>query len=241
VSVGDHACRMGSKERAVDRGARLGRRLITTMGSDLRLGRVSAGLSLEQVGRAVGMSHSQLGRIERADHPSVSVMQLARIASVVGLDLSVRTYPNGSPLRDEAHLALIQRFRARLSAKLSVRTEVPLPIAGDLRAWDLVVLGAGEPIGVEAETRLLDIQALERRIALKMRDGGLSRVILLVSTTRGNRMAGSAWTRTAARFVPDRGSNRPPVADRGSGSGRQLADPRLGTGGGREHDADNGH
>jgi transcriptional regulator with XRE-family HTH domain len=180
---------MGSKERAVDRGVRHGRRLIATTGSELRLARVSAGLSLEDVGRAVGMSHSQLGRIERALHPTVAVIQLARIASVVGLDLSVRTYPNGSPLRDKAHLALIRRFRDRLSASLVVRTEVPLPIAGDLRAWDLVVYGAGEPIGVEAETRLVDLQGLERRISLKMRDGGLKRVILLVSATRSNRHA----------------------------------------------------
>jgi hypothetical protein len=116
-------------------------------------------------------------------------MQLARIASVVGLDLSLRTFPNGSPLRDKAHLELIQRFRAWLSTKLTVRTEVPLPIAGDLRAWDLVIYGAGDPIGVEAETRLVDLQALERRIALKMRDGGVSRVVLLVASTRGNRLA----------------------------------------------------
>jgi transcriptional regulator with XRE-family HTH domain len=185
----DHAGCMGSKERAADRGTRLGRRLIATSGTDLRLARVSAGLSLEQVGQALGMSHSQLGRIERAMHPSVSVMQLARIASVVGLDLSVRTYPNGSPLRDKAQLALIQRFRERLATKLTVRTEVALMIAGDLRAWDMVVYGAGEPIGVEAETRLVDLQALERKITLKMRDGGLSRVVLLVAATRGNKTA----------------------------------------------------
>lgn len=163
--------------------------MIHSLGLELRLARVSAGLSLSEVGRAVGLSQSQAGRIERAKHPSVSVMQLARIASVVGLDVSVRTYPNGSPFRDKAHLALIQRFRGRLSPNLRVRTEVPLPISGDLRAWDLVVLGAGEPIGVEAETRLLDLQALERRIALKIRDGGISRVVLLVSASRGNRIA----------------------------------------------------
>lgn len=153
------------------------------------MARVSVGLSLEDVGRAAGMSHSQVGRIERARHPAVSVMQLARICSVVGLDLSVRTYPNGSRLRDTAHLALIERFRERLSARLSVRREAPLPISGDLRAWDLLILGAGDPIGVEAETRISDIQALERRIPLKARDGEVSRVILVVSGSRGNRLA----------------------------------------------------
>jgi transcriptional regulator with XRE-family HTH domain len=150
---------------------------------------MGAGLSLADVGRAAGMSYSQVGRIERAVLPSVSILQLARIASVVGLDLGMRVYPNGSPFRDKAHLELIQRFRNRLSPKLSVRTEVPLPISGDLRAWDLVVYGAGEPIGIEAETRLTDMQALERKIALKMRDGTMTRVVVVVSATRNNRLA----------------------------------------------------
>lgn len=181
-----HAHRVGTKERPVDRGTRLGRRLISVSGSDLRLARVSVGLSLTEVGRAVGMSQSQVGRIERASHPAVSVMQLARIASVVGLDLSLRTYPNGSPFRDKAHLALIERFHRRISPILTVRREVPVPIAGDLRAWDLMIFGAGEPIAVEAETRLADLQALERKIALKVRDSGVGRVVLLVSGSRGN-------------------------------------------------------
>lgn len=180
---------MGTKERPVDRGTRLGRRIITVSGTDLRIARVGLGLSLAEVGRAVGMSHSQVGRIERARHPSVSVMQLSRICSVVGLDLSVRTYPNGSPLRDRAHLALLERFRERVAAELSVRSEVPLPIPGDLRAWDLLIQGAGDPIGVEAETRLVDIQALQRRIELKARDGEVSRVLLVVAASRGNRRA----------------------------------------------------
>ena len=153
------------------------------------MARVGAGLSLTDVARAVSLSQSQVGRIERAKHPSVSVMQLVRLANVVGLDLSLRTYPNGSPFRDKAHLALIQRFRERLSPNLRVRTEVPIPIPGDLRAWDLVILGAGEPIGVEAETRLIDLQALERKVALKMRDGGIGRVVIVVAATRGNRLA----------------------------------------------------
>jgi transcriptional regulator with XRE-family HTH domain len=183
-----HPDRVATKERPIDRGTRVARRVIAVTGSELRLARIAVGLSLLDVGRAVGLSHSQVGRIERAAHPSVSIMQLARIGSVVGLDLSVRTYPNGSPLRDRAHLALLGRFRDRLPARLSVRSEVPLPIPGDLRAWDLVIRGAGEPIGVEAETRLADIQALERRIALKARDGQISRVLLVVSASRGNRL-----------------------------------------------------
>ncbi|MEX2011485.1 MAG: hypothetical protein WEF51_04515 [Chloroflexota bacterium] len=42
---------------------------------------------------------------------------------------------------------------------------------------------------IEAETRLSDSQALERRIALKIRDGGPGHVLLLVADTRSNRQA----------------------------------------------------
>jgi hypothetical protein len=42
---------------------------------------------------------------------------------------------------------------------------------------------------VECETRLFDVQALERRIALKRRDDGSPDVLLLVPRTRTNREA----------------------------------------------------
>ena len=108
-----HADDVATKERPIDRGTRTGRRIVMTSGAELRMARIGLGLSLQDVGRAVGLSYSQVGRIERAAHPSVSVIQLARIGGVLGLDLSVRTYPNGSPLRDSAHVALLRRFRDR--------------------------------------------------------------------------------------------------------------------------------
>ena len=182
------------------------KRILVTSGSEIRNARIGFGLSLEEVGRAVKLSYSQVGRIERAEHPSVSIAQLAQIGSVVGLDLSVRFYPGASPLRDRAHLALLDRFRARLSPTLTFRLEVPVAGVGDHRAWDGVVFGAGDPAGVEAETRLVDVQALERRVALKGRDGGVSRVILLVAATRTNRRAArEAETSLMATFpIPGR-------------------------------------
>jgi len=44
-------------------------------------------------------------------------------------------------------------------------------------------------VGVEAETRVRDAQAVGRRINLKQRDGELDHVILLVAGTRANRRA----------------------------------------------------
>ena len=50
-----------------------------------------------------------------------------------------------------------------------------------------VVTFAGTPVAIEAESRLRDIQALERRLALKCRDGNLDRLILLINDTAANR------------------------------------------------------
>jgi hypothetical protein len=92
-----------------------------------------------------------VSRIERARVPGVSVEQLARLLAVVGLDLSARAYPFGLPLRDAAQLGLLSRFEAVLHASLRLGREVPLTGEADLRAWDAVLYGAGEPIAVEAK------------------------------------------------------------------------------------------
>ncbi|HEY7591296.1 MAG TPA: hypothetical protein VH723_09900 [Candidatus Limnocylindrales bacterium] len=42
---------------------------------------------------------------------------------------------------------------------------------------------------MEAETAITDGQALERKLALKIRDGGFDHLILLVADTRRNRAA----------------------------------------------------
>lgn len=65
--------------------------------------------------------------------------------------------------------------------------EVGLPIGGDLRAWDAMVVGAGTMAFTEGESRLGDMQAIARRIDLKLRDDGRgSVVILVVARTRHN-------------------------------------------------------
>ena len=111
---------------------------------------------------------------------------------MVGLDLALRVYPAGDPLRDRAQLALLERLRVRLHLGLRWRTEVPLPIPGDLRAWDGII--SGDRPGpwrcrVEAETNIDDGQAMERRLSRKLRDDPNGHLILLVSDTRNNRTA----------------------------------------------------
>ena len=69
------------------------------------------------------------------------------------------------------------------------RTEVPIGVDGDLRAWDAVVDGSGWTLHVEAETVLDDVQAVERRLSLKSFDGAAQRVLLLLADTPRNRRA----------------------------------------------------
>jgi transcriptional regulator with XRE-family HTH domain len=180
---------MATRDRPIDRGTRIGRGLSRQVGGDLRDVRIGAGLSQMVVAGALGVSHTKVGRIERGENIAVSLIDLARLSAVLGMDLSVRIFPVGDPLRDAAHLALLERLRQRLSPSLGWRTEVPIPIPGDRRAWDAVIRGLGWRTGVEAETRIRDAQAVARRIALKERDGEVDHVVLLLADTKRNREA----------------------------------------------------
>lgn len=178
---------MATRERRVDRGSRQARRRLTTIGEELREARLSAGLSQRQVAAAAGISHAEVGRIERAIASRVPFVALSTLGSVLGLDISIRAYPDGEPVRDAAQIALLARLRGLLPRDLTWRTEVPLEVASDMRAWDAVIGGPGWQIPVDAESRLRDVQACTRRVALKRRDDNREVVILLVADTRHNR------------------------------------------------------
>jgi transcriptional regulator with XRE-family HTH domain len=180
---------MTSKERAAQRAGRLADRGLQVVGGELRRARVSSGLSLRAVSATTGISHAEIGRIERGRSSNVPFRRLVRLCDSIGLDLSIKAYPGGDAIRDAGHTRLLDRFRARLHPDLRLRLEVPLPIEGDRRAWDAVIEGRGWRRPVEAETVIDDIQALERRLALKRRDGAFDHVILIVADTKGNRAA----------------------------------------------------
>jgi transcriptional regulator with XRE-family HTH domain len=180
---------MPPRERLVDRGRRRGRRLLGDVGAELREARVAAGLTQATLGAAVGVAASEISRIENGRRASVSIERLAVAFAVLGMDLTVRAYPVSSPLRDAGHVALLQRLASRCSSSWRWSVEVAVDVPGDLRAWDASLTGAGVRIGVEAETRLRDIQALQRRIDGKRRDSRMDRVLLVVADTRSNRTA----------------------------------------------------
>lgn len=174
---------MAAIERVVALARQRAQRLLIEIGREIHTARVTRGLSQAAVAAASALTQSQVSRVERGLYPGITIDALARLCSVVGLDLSIKLYPAGQPLRDRAHVQLLDRFRLAVGTRWAWTSEVPLPIAGDKRAWDRMLKGADISIGIEGETRPTDMQELGRRLGLKKRDGGVDRLILVLADT----------------------------------------------------------
>lgn len=195
---------MATKTRPADTGTARGVELITGAGREIRQARMDRGLSLAAAGHASALSGSAVSRIERGLVPRVSVHDLARLHAVVGLELSLRSYPAGQPIRDGAHIALLDDFRRSLHKALHWSIEVPLPIPGDRRSWDAVIHGDRWTFGVEAETAPRDAQSVARRLHLKERDGRVDGVLLVLRrTVQTRRFIGEAGDLLRGAFPVD--------------------------------------
>jgi transcriptional regulator with XRE-family HTH domain len=173
----------------VDEAAIAGRRLQAELGAELREARLARGLRQIDIGRAIGVSHARISRVEQGHLADLGVADLAHHGAAVGLRLHARFYPTGGGLRDAAQLDLLRRLRARIGDRWSWQLEAPLAIPGDLRAFDAVLTGAGTTIAIEAITRLRDGQAQLRAAAHKHRDGQVARLVIVVNGTNHNRAA----------------------------------------------------
>lgn len=193
---------MPTTERRRDRAIALARELRRQIGTQIRIARRSAGISIRTASASAGIGASTFGRIERGEIDGLSVREVALACVAVGLAPSLRAYPSGDPVRDAAHLRLLGRLRARLPRNAPWQTEVPLPIPGDLRAIDARTVLADHVIGIEAETHLADVQAIERRAVLKKRDARLDCLVLLVADTRHNRDALDAYRESLRGAFP---------------------------------------
>ena len=135
---------------------------------------------------ALGWSQTTYRRFESGAVVS-SIVDVACAAAVLGLELGAALYPAGDPIRDRGHQALIKRFRDVLAASIRVVADVPLPLPGDRRAWDLLLHVGTQLIGIEVETRIRDIQQLVRHVHVRERDGHANHVVLVLGDSSHNR------------------------------------------------------
>jgi transcriptional regulator with XRE-family HTH domain len=180
---------MGVRNGPADRARRRIEGDIAHVLTDVSAARRASGLSQRAVAAACGVDQATIARIESRETRNLDVRLLATIATCVGLDLRLQTYPGGDAIRDVAQQRLLARLRRELHPSLRMPTEVPLPGDGDLRAWDAEIIAPTWRRPVEAETVIDDAQAQERRFERKIRDAHVAGIILVVADTRRNRRA----------------------------------------------------
>ena len=64
---------------------------------------------------------------------------------------------------------------------------MPFPNSFDRRSWDLVLKLENDLVGVEAETRVRDVQELVRRVRQRERDGGVDEIVIVLANSAHNR------------------------------------------------------
>jgi hypothetical protein len=169
--------------------------------SELRDARLTAGPTQAHVARATGLGQASISRAETPTGGPVRLEALSVHFAVLGLQLSIKAYPVGAPVHDVAHLELLGRLQGLVARTFKWRAEALIGPTGDLRAWDALLLGVVR-IGLDAETRLQDIQALQRRTEAKARDSGVDRVVLLVTNWRHNRRILREYAATLGTSFP---------------------------------------
>lgn len=177
---------MPTVQRAQALGDRSAERVRRRLANELRDARLAAGLSQAHVARVAGVSQSHVSRVELGQATGSSIVDLARHCAALALRLDARVFAVASPVRDAGQLRLLERLRSVIHTRFRWASEVLVGTHGDLRAWDVHLAGPGT-IGIDAETRLHDLQALQHRCEAKARDSGVDRVVLLVAGTRHNR------------------------------------------------------
>ena len=178
---------MPPRSRHADDARRRWHRLAVQIGDQLRTGRHVRGLTLRELAAAIGSSASEVSRRELGKSTRFTGEKLAAHAAAVGLKLSVNLWPVGGGVRDAGQTRYIAAFVARVGRSWRVVLEAPIPIAGDLRACDVLLLRGDLSIAVEVVTRLADLQAQIRAAQLKARDINATRLILVVAGTHANR------------------------------------------------------
>lgn len=180
---------MTIRTRLLDEARRRSIRLAHELGDELRAARHVAGLTQRNVARAIHSSQAEVSRRERGLLRGIGVDRLIAHAAAVGMRVSVKMWPVGGAIRDAAQARHVAAILARIGRPWTVLLEAPIPLAGDLRAVDVLLRSPAGSVAVEVITRLSDLQAQLRAAQLKARDIGATRLVIVVAGTHANRRA----------------------------------------------------
>jgi transcriptional regulator with XRE-family HTH domain len=178
---------MANRVSALRAAADTGNWLLRDIGRELRVARIVGGKTLAEVARLIGKSASWVSRVERGRIAAIRMTDLTRHAAAVGLKPWIRLFPLGPRILDAPQLALLQRFLERIGHAWGIALEVPVGIAGDMRAADALLTNGSCRCMVEVITRLADFQAQLRSLRRKQRDLGADRLILVLLASTTNR------------------------------------------------------
>jgi transcriptional regulator with XRE-family HTH domain len=154
------------RSTSASKGLRRARYLATAFGRELRIARMSAGLTQMQMAKLAGTSQQQVSLVERAIG-DVSLTIRCRLAAACGHELGWRLYPVATVrLRDSGQLGLAEVIVGAAHPSWKASLEVPIS-PGDPRAADLLLVGPTEVIHIEIERALVDFQAQLRSAQLK--------------------------------------------------------------------------
>lgn len=195
-----------SIERA---GARVARKLRTQLAADVQQARDDSGISIRRLARAAGVSHATLSALERGTHdPSIEV--LARVGTALGMDLSVRLYPNtGRLVRDHIQAAMIEALLRVFDERWQPSPEMAVyrPVRGVI---DLVLDTSAEPlVATETQSELRRLEQQLRWSQTKADAGAAARArakshLLLLRSTRATRTVLAAFKQTVRAAYPAR-------------------------------------
>lgn len=133
------------------------------VGEEIRRVRLEAGLSMRELGAAVGIDPGHLSRVE-AGSRDVSVRTLVAVAAACGHDASIRCFPSSGPrVRDRHQLRMLEAVLREAHPRWEARLEVPVyrPVRGVIdvvlvdRETDDLVAGEGHSAlsAVDAQIR----------------------------------------------------------------------------------------
>lgn len=194
--------------RHTDAGRARSRYLAAGFGRELRVARMTAGLSQARLASLAGASQAEVSKAERGA-TDVSLEARCRLAAACGHELGWRLYPVATVrLRDSGQMAVARAITAAAHPGWHARLEVPIA-PGDARAADLMLTSANGIMHIEIERALVDFQAQLRSAQLKREAVGARvdkpvRLVIAVPDTRATKARLAPFAQLITQTLPAR-------------------------------------